>query len=258
MSASITERLRELQGSRSAEEFGNAVGVSRQTINYWLNGTRTPSAENIKTICEKEKCNANWLLGFDDAPQTLNTDIQMIAKYTGLSEESIEALGYMRLANIGTPVAITGKKTINFINRALKDFYLEAELDGIQYDPEKRSFSGAFNLMRDTFCSLAKPIFSHLEDWVTGSQDPDFIEVNNGTIRKDDVFREIAFTEIKRCLERYSNADGTFFETYKESNKILDQKNKEYWDSWKESPIATLTDLLHREESDNSEEKDEE
>ncbi|MBR3242486.1 MAG: helix-turn-helix transcriptional regulator [Parasporobacterium sp.] len=96
MCASIKERLRELQGNRSAEEFGNAIGVSRQTMNYWINGQRTPSADNIKTICEKgsmdgEKISADWLLGYD-VPKNPDPDIQMIYKYTGLSEKSIDML----------------------------------------------------------------------------------------------------------------------------------------------------------------------
>lgn len=95
MGTEVKDRLIELQGHRSAEQFGKDLGVSRQTINYWLKGDRTPSAENIKTICTKDGVSADWLIGLSDI-RTTNKEIMAIAEYTGLSENSISALNYIK------------------------------------------------------------------------------------------------------------------------------------------------------------------
>lgn len=46
----------------SITEFAKHIGFSRQTVGFWLADQRTPTAEAITAICEKEKVSADWLL----------------------------------------------------------------------------------------------------------------------------------------------------------------------------------------------------
>ena len=44
------EALRYVRANLSSDAFKREVGVSRQAVNYWLNGVKTPSAEAIKCV----------------------------------------------------------------------------------------------------------------------------------------------------------------------------------------------------------------
>lgn len=46
----VVERLTTLKRGRSNTEFADFLGISRNTVNYWMSGQRLPSAENLRTI----------------------------------------------------------------------------------------------------------------------------------------------------------------------------------------------------------------
>ena len=47
----FSERLRELQGDRSSVEFAAFLGMSRQTIGFYLNGDRIPDILALRQPC---------------------------------------------------------------------------------------------------------------------------------------------------------------------------------------------------------------
>lgn len=57
------QRLNELLGDMSTTEFAEKVGLSRQTMGFYLNGDRIPDAETLLRICEKCNISSDWLLG---------------------------------------------------------------------------------------------------------------------------------------------------------------------------------------------------
>ena len=59
-------RLRELQGDRSNVEFAAFLGMSRQTIGFYLNGDRIPDILALRQIAERCNVSADWLLGLSD------------------------------------------------------------------------------------------------------------------------------------------------------------------------------------------------
>ena len=59
----IAERLRELKGAMSGNEFADSIGIPPQTVGFWLRGARSPSAENVARIARKWHISADWLLG---------------------------------------------------------------------------------------------------------------------------------------------------------------------------------------------------
>lgn len=61
----IVKRLAEIKGEMSTEKFAEKIGCSRQSVNYWINGERSPSAENIIAISKAFDVSADYLLGIE-------------------------------------------------------------------------------------------------------------------------------------------------------------------------------------------------
>lgn len=62
----FVSRFRELQGERSNTEFAEFLGMTRQTVGFYLNGERVPDALGVKNIAQKCGVSADWLLGISD------------------------------------------------------------------------------------------------------------------------------------------------------------------------------------------------
>ena len=90
----MKDRLRELMlqyGNSTA--FSKALGISRQTVGFWLSGDRVPDAANLLVISEKTGKSVEWLLG--KAPfekQTADKELRFVRDYTGLSEDAVQFL----------------------------------------------------------------------------------------------------------------------------------------------------------------------
>lgn len=84
------KRLNQLlvESGNTIVAFADFLGVSRQSLGYYLNGERIPDILIFKQICERCKVSADWLLGLSDV-KTPDAGIQAICKSTGLSEKTI-------------------------------------------------------------------------------------------------------------------------------------------------------------------------
>lgn len=72
-------------------EFAEKLGLSRQTVGFYLNGDRIPDALTLRSICESCSVSADYLLGLAKE-RTPDQTIQSACRYTGLSEKAIEVL----------------------------------------------------------------------------------------------------------------------------------------------------------------------
>ena len=81
-----------LDEKMNTTEFAEKLGLSRQTVGFYLNGDRIPDALTLRQICEKCSVSADWLLGLSDV-KSPEMDMQVICTATGLSEA---AVGYLR------------------------------------------------------------------------------------------------------------------------------------------------------------------
>jgi len=90
----MKDRLRALMMQyESQAAFANALGISRQTVGFWLSGRRVPDAANLLIISEKTGKSVEWLLG--KAPmekQTADKTLRLVSEYTGLSEAAVTVL----------------------------------------------------------------------------------------------------------------------------------------------------------------------
>lgn len=93
------ERFRELQGEMSNTEFADFLGMSRQTVGFYLNGNRVPDIIGLEQISSKCNVSADWLLGLSES-KLLDAEIQQICHYTGLSENAVM---HLNMANCSYP-----------------------------------------------------------------------------------------------------------------------------------------------------------
>lgn len=65
--ATCQERLNELFDSdpRSDTAIAKALGVSKQTVSMWRNGSRSPKKSALLKIAEIYNVSIEWLMGFD-------------------------------------------------------------------------------------------------------------------------------------------------------------------------------------------------
>lgn len=82
------ERLRELQGDMSNTTFADFLGMSRQTIGFYLNGDRIPDILGLEQIARKCNVSTDWLLGISDA-KAQDGDIRQACNFTGLAEHAV-------------------------------------------------------------------------------------------------------------------------------------------------------------------------
>lgn len=109
------ERVKEVRKSlkMTLEEFGNKVGVAKQTISRIENGINNLTDQMAKSICREYNVNYDWLVSgegemFSDLPQTVldelckqydcdATDRSMIEEYLKLDAASRQILkNYIR------------------------------------------------------------------------------------------------------------------------------------------------------------------
>ena len=93
------------------KELAKAIGVTDNTISYFVSGRRVPNTEQIAMIASALHVSADYLLSLTDTPTT-DRDVRFISDYTGLSENVIE---YLRLCSEN------GFDVVYFINKLIDE-----------------------------------------------------------------------------------------------------------------------------------------
>lgn len=77
--------------NKRQKDLAKELGVTDNTISYFVSGSRTPNLEQITTIADFFNVSTDFLLGRTKA-HTQNTEIRAICDYTGLSEKAVSNL----------------------------------------------------------------------------------------------------------------------------------------------------------------------
>lgn len=110
----FTERFRELQGERSNTEFSDFLGISRQSVGFYLNGDRVPDAITLIKIAEKCDVSSDWLLGLSKV-RSRDGEKQQVCNYTGLSPCAVHNLHMETLSNVHPGIERFSIRLINKI-----------------------------------------------------------------------------------------------------------------------------------------------
>lgn len=87
----FADRLKELMGTLSQEEFSKKIGINRTTLINYLFGKREPQILVLKQIAEECEVSADYLLGLSNC-RSLKDDEKTACFTTGLSENTISQL----------------------------------------------------------------------------------------------------------------------------------------------------------------------
>jgi len=79
------------QKNMSQQEIANRLGISRQTVSAYCDGTAYPSVKLLIKMSNSLETSSDYLLGISNVPSR-NEDIQIASKTTGLSGKAIETL----------------------------------------------------------------------------------------------------------------------------------------------------------------------
>lgn len=92
----LRERLLKLQGEMSITEFADMLGLTRQTVGYYINGDRIPDSEKLLQICQRCDVSADYLLGLTSDPKRTPSVMDELA----LSETSVNWLKDVKAGHI--------------------------------------------------------------------------------------------------------------------------------------------------------------
>ncbi len=120
------ERFRKLQGEMSNTEFADFLGLTRQTIGFYLNGNRIPDILVLRQIAKRCNVSSDWLIGLTDI-QGVDKTVRAVAEFTGLSEESVVKLNDVRKKCVGPNLVSM------FIDRLLSGTIFRFQCDVIHY-----------------------------------------------------------------------------------------------------------------------------
>lgn len=134
------ERLLTLRKKQSLtqQQVANELQISRVSLGLYESGQRLPDIEVLAKIAKYYNVSADYLLGRSEA-KTLDTKVQDICEYTGLTEENVEKLHIKK----------TNEKNLSFITfsshsanrkdalRVATNLMLEMFLDSFDYQLSK-------------------------------------------------------------------------------------------------------------------------
>lgn len=131
------EKFIELRGDRSNTEFADFLGISRQTVGFYINGERIPDILVLRQIAEKCSVSADWLIGLSEV-KSVNADVKMVCDYTGLTQESVERLHRMSKDFIETAAPLIDEiMKVPILH--YRDYTFRAALARIQSDKAVKS-----------------------------------------------------------------------------------------------------------------------
>lgn len=81
----LRNKLLVLQGEMTAKDFADKLGLSRQTVGFYLSGQRIPDAKTIEQICKRCNVSSDWLLGLSEDRSLHPSAVDEL----GLPEEAI-------------------------------------------------------------------------------------------------------------------------------------------------------------------------
>ncbi len=90
----FSKRLKMIKGNTTIKEISDATGLSRQTIDSYLNGKKEAKGSNLIKLADYFGCSVDYLLGRANNESYFFEDEQWLKKY-GLSKEAFVCLAHL-------------------------------------------------------------------------------------------------------------------------------------------------------------------
>lgn len=206
--------------NKKQKELAAALGVTDNTISYFVSGKRTPNTEQIIKIAEFLNVSADYLLGLSDV-QSTDIDTQAICKKIGCSEEVVSSL-----ISLYQELAFDNNAMVELIN----DFFV--------YE----GWAAFFTNLDDVI--IARTLIPSLKEEVKKARQA-FSDVVTFEISEDEPFITIEENGIKRCVVGNLSEDDHFLKMTKALNKVDEEENLVDAILWRtQSQFRNLIDFL--------------
>ena len=87
--------MRHLMEETTQADLAKALGKTRQSITYYCDGSSSPDWETLVKIANYFHVSTDYLLGLTNNPTT-DKDLDAVCSFTGLSEQSIDRISFLR------------------------------------------------------------------------------------------------------------------------------------------------------------------
>lgn len=195
----FSERLSDLVDAEKSKgkklaEIANEIGISSGALSEWCADTKTPTIDMAVRVAKYFGKPTDWLLGLSEH-STLKEDVKAAAIYTGLSDQSIEALHYLSAHGDNLSLA--------FLDRELSLLYRDVVEPQINI-PTSTIVDGV---------DAAKTLFGIMELYASGSIPSVMLHygylaesVAKYGISDERAYKEIIIGEIRDILDRHREA----------------------------------------------------
>ena len=104
----------------TTDELGNAIGASAANIKKWESGARNIDGQHLIALSKFFGVSADYIIGLTNV-ESPNPEVKAICDYTGLSEDAVNVLHYIRSKSDSPEddAAVVNRYNVSFINRIL-------------------------------------------------------------------------------------------------------------------------------------------
>ena len=113
--------------------FAEGLGISRQSLGYYLNGDRIPDASILKQIAERCKVSTDWLLGISDVRKP-NAELRGVSEFIGLSDNATMSLKYGLLNKKMLDTILSNESTLKIFSDMLNEITAASLKPSFVYD----------------------------------------------------------------------------------------------------------------------------
>lgn len=211
----FAKRLRTLIEEKdiSQNQLAGIVGKTRQAVNSYTLGNTAPDSDTLIKLSEYFNVSVDYLLGLSDV-RTVDKDIKFVCDYTGLSENAVTNLHYLR--NTQVLDFEEYKHIVKRVRLHIEDEELKKNFeDYTQYEKSEKERNEIVLFLLNKFITNAKIEFQQLiEDFA------DYLDGRNKIINEENTkMNEIDSDEWFKYAEDFMLKDFT------ERNKFLTYKS---------------------------------
>lgn len=145
-------RLNEILAQKEIKqkELAEHIGVTPNTVSYYLSGERCPDIEKLIEIAKYLNVTTDYLLGVSDV-KSIDTELKAVCEYTGLSEEAVRMLSYSHNLAIKDHVyVINGKEYSNLQKR--KSINTLKTINYLLSQKKEKHSRTLIDIITDLFC----------------------------------------------------------------------------------------------------------